>query len=371
MRTMRLRAFLPALAALHLAGACDGGAPEVVEDLALAADCRSAPTGRVAIDRDGEPVIVEVPLALAELGPDQMLRNHLVHFDQSDESSPGQVEVPLPKLTADERGCFCYQPGSHAFAYVHTFHHATRFVAAYNTQRAAVGLAPVENLSIRLAYYPGQPQSGFRSRDRVFLDYDKDLPGIDPFLIAHELGHAIDPGGRPVVLEGVEGLEFFGVLEGTANVLAALVSGQTAQVWHLFDAPPASVDTFVRFPDHLITERQVVERALAAPRFLAAYPTMREWLEGILPESTDGPDPYFSSAVTNQPLWQARARYGADAIMQLYLRALRDWTGPSTYLNLAQRLVGAACATDPALSARLLDASRERGLPVTSVACPP
>jgi hypothetical protein len=78
-----------------------------------------------------------------------------------------------------------------------------------------------------------------------------------------------------------------------------------------------------------------------------------------------------SSAVINQPLWQAASRYGADAILALCLRSLRHWSGPLTYLNLAQRVVAAACDTDAALSQHLEAEYRVRGLAVAPSTCAP
>jgi len=327
-------------------------------------------TGHVAVWHHYRPVLKTVVLPAFSGG--QYFADALVQVG------------PLPEtIKPDVKGCFCYDVNDDRLAYVHTYYYAHQMIADYNAILRELRLPQLRDVVITLTKDPLSPTSGVswrKKRPHTALRFS--APAIDPFTIAHEIGHLIDytVSARYKQNDDTVGqslrheAEQDGVAEGTANILAAFELGSSANLpftSETLDAPPANdVDTFVRFPDLMISRRQVLRGLVGAPRFAARYPQyiakLHESLENPLNhELLAQPDENAASAVINQPLWQAAVRFGFKPAKLLYLKTLAGWSSPDvSYVALGRELVISAQELGPKWSAFLSEEYRRRGLPV-------
>lgn len=311
--------------------------------------------------------IVEMPPFELENG---MLQNNLIHFDKISEPIEDEVVVPVPTLMSDAKGCFCYGPETVEFAYVHTFYYADQILRRYNSALLGRKLMPVSDVKLQLHYFPGFPETGFATPgSEVELDYFH--KPIDPYLIAHELGHIVDYKiASQVNYMGDD----FEVSEGIANMLAALAIERSdySRFWR-FDGPTSDVDRFIKLPDGEITWLQTVKKFLQAEEFLKVYynykPVLEEELEDLL-QNGDYIDDYSTSAVINQPIWKIAQRDGFDTAMAFYLETLiQRSTDIASFDEQANLIISTACVNDPDLAFELYDAYQQRGLAVNPPSC--
>jgi len=327
-------------------------------------------TGHVAVWHHHRPVLKTVTLPAFANG--QYFANALLQVG------------PLPEtIKPDAKGCFCYDVNDDRLAYVHTYYYAHQMIGGYNAILRELRLPQLHGVVITLTKDTASPTSGVswrKKRPQTALRFS--APAIDPFTIAHEIGHLIDytvsarykQNNDPLTPSLRQEAEQDGVAEGTANILAALELGSSANLpftGETLDAPPANdVDTFVRFPDLMISRRQVLRGLVGAPRFAARYPQhvakLHESLENPLNrELLAQPDENAASAVINQPLWQAAVRFGFKPAKVLYLKTLAGWSSPDiSYVALGRELVILAQELGPKWSAFLSEEYRRRGLPV-------
>lgn len=111
---------------------------------------------------------------------------------------------------------------------------------------------------------------------------------------------------------------------------------------------PYDVNTFIRFPDSEICTIEVMKSLLAIPRIKTEYPEYFITVQNEIEKSkTDSnlknflaqPDPYFSSAVINQPLWQASQLFERDLVITIYLRAISNLKSASSYSHLVSQIL--------------------------------
>jgi hypothetical protein len=312
------------------------------------------------------------------------LKVNLPEFDLGQPFSSALVTmIDLPSnMIPDASGCFCFDLSDDRFAIVHGYYHAHTTIASYNRLLAEIGMPPLTGVQFKLARDTTIPTTGSASLRRVpKIDMTFPTPAVEVFTLVHEIGHLIDYHISPRHQDSSQpwggmrsDAEEGGVGEGTANLLAALHLGTTGPPLFTDDAldsPPANdIDTFIRFPDLVIKRRDVFESIANAPRFAARY---AEFVESIrvnlenpdMREYLDQPDEYASSAVINQPLWQAAVKFGFNSVRRLYLRTLAQWQGTEVnYSTLARQLIDQARTESPDLGAELRAAYAERGLAI-------
>ena len=351
--------------AMLLLGA--GLASALIPETALSAD---SITGHVAVWHHHKPVLKTVVLPPFTSG--HYLADALVQVG------------PLPEsLQPDIDGCFCYDVNDDRLAYVHTYYYAHQVIADYNVLLRELRLPQLRDVVITLTKDQTRPTFGVswrKKRPHTALHFSS--PALDPFTIAHEMAHLIDYtiGGRykqksqTTIPSLRQQAEEDGVAEGTASILAALELGTTGNLPYTsetLDAPPANdVDSFVRFPDLMISRRQVLRDLVSAPRFAARYAQhvykLQQSLEDPMSrELLAQPDENTASAVINQPLWQAAVRFGFKPAKILYLKTLAGWASPEVgYVALGRELVITAQELGPKWAAFLSEEYRRRGLPV-------
>lgn len=319
--------------------------------------------GQIAVLHNRRPVAVRV--ALPEFLDNQLL------------SSPLVTMLNLPNdMLPDSTGCLCFDLNDDRFAFVHTFFHTHQIIANYNVFLAELGKPALNGVQFTLGKDDSMPTTGSASlRDVPRIGMTSPTPAVEVFTIAHEVAHLVDYriGNRPTpAFANLKSeSEEAGVTEGTANILAALhlgMSGIPAFTADSLDSPQPNVDTFIRFPDLLITRRDVMQGMIDAPLFSARYPTFINIIRDNLANPDldlylNEPDEYSSSAVINQPLWQAATQFGFATMKKLYLRTLANWHEEQVnYNTLAKQLVDEAKVISEDFSRSLELQFRQRGL---------
>ncbi|MCX6110905.1 MAG: hypothetical protein NTZ90_15025 [Proteobacteria bacterium] len=270
-----------------------------------------------------------------------LLANDLVHFD------------PLPgNLVPDEHGCLCFPVDDDRFAFVHAYYYATAVIEDYNILLSELNLPTVKDVLIRLKKDQSNP--GDDSAHGNIIDATFYRPAFDYTTLGHEVGHIIHfalkgpPGPEPEAPTSMEvDAEQQGIGEGTANLLSALHFGNpVVQSLDAFDAPVQSIDTFVRYPDAMISTRQMMEGLRDAAVFSSHFPQFHQSIVDTLSSSDPAvknyialPDPYLSSSIINQPLWHAANRFGVRPVKLLYLAAIADLRTYTHYNDLAKKLL--------------------------------
>lgn len=333
------------------------------------ADSMTALTGNVAVWHNQSPIPVTVELLPFAEG--KYLANDLVELD------------PLPQnLVPDDKGCFCFSVDDDRFVYVHTYYYATKAISNYNKILKELNLPTLHGVTIKLAKDRSMPSSGsatYKDNPKIEMTYPNST--LDVFQLDHEIGHLVDylispragilAAANLVRSEEENALEG-GVAEGTANILSALELGMTGSdvfTDETLDVPPSNdIDNFVRFPDLIVTRRQVLEGLTTGPKFAVRYGdfvnTIKQNLQDPAMESyLQQPDEYAASAVINQPLWKAAVQFGFKNVKIVYLQTLANWNGADVnYNTLAQQLVTQAAKLSPEMASFLRQEFTVRGL---------
>lgn len=294
--------------------------------------------------------------------------------------------MPVPEtVVADERTCFCYDVNDDRLALVHTYYYANSVITDYNALLKELRLPQLRNLQIVLRKDERLPTTATLLRRRPpKIRVTFPTPAVDPFAVAREIGRLIDQSvsprhrggwsppepGSSLRLEA----EAAGVSEGTASILAALSLGMTGTqplTADALDGPLVhDVDQFTRFPDLLLSRRQVLRLQLAAPRFATRFSALadadrQKLADPNLQEYLSQPDEGATAAAINQPLWQAAMRFGFKPTKVLYLKTLADLTQEhTTYQDLARSLISHAEAISPEWAKFLTEEYRRRGFDV-------
>jgi len=328
--------------------------------------------GHVAVWHHGRPVVKSVMLPQAI--PGRILATPLLQVS------------PLPdNLQPTSENCFCYDVNDDRLAVVHAFYYAHNAIVNYNQLLRELKLPQLRDTVLTLVKDASAPTMGTtssRKSAQIVIRYSS--PAIDPFTIDREVGRAILqmllPHFRWRMASGDSPLapriraEEDGIEEGTANILAALelgTAGNLAQTSDTLDAPIVQdVDTFVRFPDVVMTRRQIMRELTQSPRFAARYAgyvsrLLKQLDEPQQSEYLSQLDPNVSSAIINQPLWQVAVRYGFRAAKILVLRALGSWSSPDySYVAYGRELVMQAQLMGSKWADVLSEEYQRRGLPV-------
>lgn len=307
--------------------------------------------GCVAVFQGSTPISIEVELPPFSGG---LFRTNQFHFSH------------LPdNLIPDDRGRYCYSMQDERFAYVQAYYYAVKEIEDYNTIFKKLGLPLGKTLEWTLERKTNLPSLGDTNLTHGNITYSN--PAIDPDLLHHEIGHWVHHNAKR---------NNGGGDEGAANLLAVLHSGNPIQGkmdGYYNSVISYDVDTFIQYPDHMISTLQVYKQTMEDP-FLKKFPLLTESLQKALelaqlhPEveaMLNEPDPYVSSSIINQPLWQAAMHYGVDLIKSLYIKTIAvKLNKPRAYSfsEIAKALVEQANEMNPELGLVLQREYQIRGI---------
>lgn len=182
----------------------------------------------------------------------------------------------------------------------------------------------------------------------------------DPSIAHHEVGHWVHFNAIGHQGHRMEN----NILQGSANFLAALHSGDPIMGGSLPSGMAFSINTFVRLPNDLITTADVLNRIISDPMVQKKYPKYYAGIKEILEKAKTDPtykefvnssDPSQNYAIITQPLWLATAKYGLEVIKILYVKTIAMLNEDKDYSNaeIATALINNAEKLNPALSVYL------------------
>lgn len=297
------------------------------------------------------------------------IKVQLPHFDDGIFQTKQFSFANLPSnMVPDANGDYCYPMVDDRFAYVQAYYYAVQEIEDYNQIFRELGLPLGKTLVWTLIKMPGMPTMGETGLTSGVINYSS--PVLDPSILAHEVGHWVrfNAGNIP------DNSKFNSYnSEGSADILGALHSGNT--IFGKYDgAVESDVDTYIRFPDHVISSWQEAENLINNPIVQQRYPMLEALFQAGLDKAKKNPqeeyamkhdlNSYASSAIITQPLWSAALIYGFDTIKKLYIFTASELNQPRSYCfnDFAKALVTNAYSFNPSLSDYLETQYRERGL---------
>ena len=299
------------------------------------------------------------------------------------ESTPISIEVDLPEfkggtlqttqfqftnkptnLQPDESGRYCYHMSDPRFAFVHTFYYAVKEIEDYNRIFGKLGIPLKKTLSWHVLKNATHPSTGTATGG---VTYPETAP--DPSLIQHEIGHWV----QAVANQECENCNSDSLSEGSANLLAALHSGDSIIGRHDGYAFAYDINLFVRLPDYIITYRNTLERIIEDPITERKYPAEIKQIRDMFELAKTNPDmeawmrsenPYTTSDAINQPLWFAAINFGAESIKLIYVKTLSMLNKKQeyTYSEVAQITLQNANEVNPAIASYLTNEYIKRGV---------
>ena len=290
----------------------------------------------------------------------------------SDADRPVSLEMPMPSLdkatfstelisftalpegmVPDERGCYCFEQDDHRYAYVQALFYTSRQLQEINETLVDLGMPALNGFTITLTpeegLTTGQVPTGTK---HINLGYPS--PTYDLTTLAHEFAHAVHYGligvpnkGRPADIQKNNYRR--GIIEGVANILAALHTG-TERISYkgTYDVSAPNVNVFIRIPDVTVTKRDSYTSIVESVLFAKHYPDIvREVRTGLrqLESTPEGRayldlwDEYHTSAAFTQPLWQAQQRFGRKQILRIVIAAIADLPNFDTYNELTAKIL--------------------------------
>lgn len=312
---------------------------------------------RWATLRGETATVEEVPLEPFTDGP---FSNALVHMRN----------VPAGVLP-DADGCYCFSETDQRFAFGHAYTHVTRALRTYNAHLAELGVAPVTNVGVEIR----MAEEGNPSLGSTQASLDEDIwfyvstasPVVDTSVLIHELGHVIDMRVRSVdaPARGDSGVPL-NLSETIPTLVAALALNVERFAEYSWLDASLDMRRELRYPDLLVTERELFSRMIAAPRFAAANPAWIGMLEQALADDEDrrydGPDPYSNAALVVGPMLDAAKACGSDAARRLTLAAIHALPHGADLGWFAQSLIEQAPEHCAAGAAALKSTLTNRGL---------
>jgi hypothetical protein len=318
--------------------------------------------GCIALYENGIPKLSEVVLPAFQGG---VLKNSLIELHMISE-----VMVP------DSKGRYCYGLKDDRLAYVQMYYFATRMISEYNGILNQLGIRPIESLAIMMAKDNTKCGGGDEAQeDGIHATFNS--PALDYTTIAHEVGHMIhrhligNISSRENPTSG-SSAEKSGIIEGTANILAALhldqsrISGLDLNL----DVMP-DVDQFIKYPFGAeVNTRRSMEKLLRVLNSKGPQCSIDANEISYLLNNTaieiraflDSSDPYRASAIINQPLWQAQKVFGKEVIQKLYVSTLFNLKNYGFYSDLSSLLTKTAGSQNEKLKLYLEKAYLDRGL---------
>lgn len=308
--------------------------------------------GCIAVFQGTAPISIEVELPAFSGG---ILQTNQFRF------------ANLPKnMTTDEKGRYCYSMDDERFAFVHTFYYAVNEIEDYNRIFTKLGLPLGKTLEWTLSKNPvSLPTMGSTGITQGEISYT--YPP-NPSTLQHEVGHWVH--FNAIGHDKVGSSEF---TNGSADLLAVIHSGNSIMQKYEGYGSFYDINSFIRFPDHVVTTGQYFEQIVQDPILASRYPiyvdSIKSQLERaktdpIISKLLNSPDIYINSFAINQPLWEAAISYGFDKIKILYVKTIsmlnerRDYS----YSELAQALIKNAQEINPELSSYLKQEYKARGI---------
>jgi hypothetical protein len=242
-------------------------------------------------------------------------------------------------LFPNSDGKYCFPLNDRRTHSIHTFYYGHLILNYWAELFQELDKAPLPKLVFELSYTnPGEmPHASAQSSDRTIKFYF--LPsginqGIDPTIIAHELGHVLDESiardtsGTSATL--LDRAEVFSVKEGIAHIFSLLWSGSPKIGLHNLGPELAyDMDRFMILSSQLPTEKDFFEKVIASHFSRNAFFKTVVELEGWMNTDPNGfvrttsrIDDYTASAVLAQPFFQAGKIFGNREIAKQFILAL-------------------------------------------------
>lgn len=282
------------------------------------------------------------------------------------------IDVPTT-VKPDKSGCYCYPTSSPSFAYSHVYFYANDYFEQINLLLKKSGHPNLSGIKIRITTNPGNQPGGASGDDGITLSLADSL--IDPTILAHEIGHELHrhlSGNFLPILSDLYIKKDWShltvwllLVEGTANFVSSLVNFDPRIGRYDWDEVSIDINSFIRFPDLIVTQRDKWQSMVNSYSFARRYPktvelAQKQLLNPDFPEIMDLPDPYLSSAAINQPLWKAVQIFGRESVVKVYFEALHDWMEIKDYSDFAKRIV--SVTHDKAMAEQLARDFKARGL---------
>lgn len=300
-------------------------------------------TGQITVFQNSKPVVVQVNLPTINNGG---LENDVVRFS----------ELPST-IVPDRNRCFCFGDNDERTAFVTAFFQINKELEYFNNLLVKMGYPPVPGVKVTMVKKNHPTEGSASLKYGITVSYSSWI--VDPGTLAHEVGHWIHQnligadslpfkkGGQSNSLNSAIA-EKSGIEEGTANILAAWFLGKSRIHEATFPEWRFDIDTFVRFPDLVISTKNMLIDLLSISRIKEQYPDYYKGVEDLmvlankdanLMDYLSQPDPYLSSAIINQPLWHASQLYDHNEVISIYLRAISKLKSASAYSDLADQIL--------------------------------
>jgi hypothetical protein len=266
----------------------------------------------------------------------------------------------LPKnMIPNEKGSYCYPMNDERFAFVHMYYYAVTELEDYKKIFNKLGLPLTIASQWKISKDTSGPTGG--QYGLIGLITYPNLAVPDPSTIQHEVGHWMQTAAAG------NNFDFGGPFgEGSANLLAALHSGDAIIGRSDSYSLAYNIDTFVQFPDHILTMLQLLKQVAQDPILNAKYPEMIKSVNSLISSGIidpNFPNPYTTSSIINQPLWEASFQYGTDTIKILYIKTLSmlNENKEYSYGEIAGALIRNAQEMNPELAVFLQQEYDARG----------
>ena len=252
----------------------------------------------------------------------------------------------------DNDGCYCFPIDSQEFSYSHLYYYLSFYYQELNHLLKKFGYQKLAGTKIRLNWLPNNQPSGSAGNGSILFNLPHTT--IDPTVISHEIGHELHTHLSGDFISTISNLykkkkwdqltAWLLVMEGTANFISSVLNLDPRIGRYDYFEAAIDIDSYIKFPDKIVTQQDKWRIMVNSYSFAAKYPesvklAQEQLLKPPFPELLDLPDPYYSSAAINQPLWHAMKLYGRDKIIQIYFKALDDWQKIEKYSDFAKRII--------------------------------
>jgi hypothetical protein len=291
-----------------------------------------------------------------------------------------QIEKTELNFTPIDGNCYCYYTSDDSFLQLNLLYFGNTYIQYVNPLITALKGHPLKPITIHLNIDDTKAPSGQASGDGLIQLWFGE-GNFDPSVIVHEISHEIHSEmigkdqnqlykeiGQRLDKKGYA--EFLGIIEGTANYLAALYLEDSMIGRIAWMDIPHSIDQMYAY-DGLPTQYDFFDRMVNSVSFAARYPVLTTKIRAQLPNfaNTDQakmPDPYLSSPILFQPLWNYRKNYSKDAYIQLYFRFLSTYNDMQSYSAFANAFIHFVEPTDQAFANYLRAEYTKRKLNITN-----
>jgi len=278
-------------------------------------------------------------------------------------------------LVAVDGNCYCEYPNTENFLYLNLLYFGQGYIDYMNPYIKVITGHDLPPVSVQVFHDDSTAPAGYNNGNGQIRLWFGDA-NFDPGFVVHEISHQIhsaligktqqelyDDVGKNLQRKAY--FEFLGVIEGVANFLTALyfddpVIGKVAWV-----DIPYSMDSRVDY-NSMPSEYDFINRIVQSKLFAQRYPILTVRVASTLSSlrDADEPNPYLSSQIIFQPLWQYRTHYSREGYFRFFLKFLATHPKFTSYSDFASQLVNYTKTTDPGFSKFLMDEFVARHLSV-------